>query len=87
MSDRLARTIELLERLVAFDTVSSKTNLPLIEFVEEYYREHGISATRVPNDDGSKTSLFATIGPTSDGMTGGIGLSAHTDVVPVEGQD
>ena len=54
---------ELLARLVAFDTTSHKTNIPLIEFVEAYLAEHGIASQRVPTADGLKSSLFATIGP------------------------
>jgi acetylornithine deacetylase len=74
---------ELLARLVAFDTTSSKTNIPLIEFVEAYLAGHGIASRRVPPADGQKASLFASIGP---GDTGGVALSGHTDVVPVAGQ-
>jgi acetylornithine deacetylase len=74
---------ELLARLVAFDTTSAKTNIPLIAFVESYLAEHGIASHRVPTPDGQKASLFATIG--ADGE-GGLGLSGHTDVVPVRGQ-
>ncbi len=77
-------TIELLERLVAFDTTSSRSNLPLIEFVETYLADHGISSRRIPDADGTKANLLATIGPTD---IPGIILSGHTDVVPVEGQD
>jgi acetylornithine deacetylase len=83
MSDRLTLTKELLGRLVAFDTTSSKSNLGLISFVEGYLEGFGIKSHRVPNADGLKSSLFATIGPSG---VGGIGLSGHTDVVPVAGQ-
>jgi acetylornithine deacetylase len=83
MSASLAHAKELLARLVAFDTTSHKTNIPLIEFVEAYLAEHGIASRRVPTADGLKSSLFATIG---DGDTGGIALSGHTDVVPVASQ-
>ncbi len=79
-----ATAISLLAELVAFDTVSSKTNLPLIERVEAYLRDLGIEAVRVPDRAGDKAALFATIGPAGDG---GIVLSGHTDVVPVKGQD
>jgi acetylornithine deacetylase len=74
---------ELLARLVAFDTTSHKTNIPLIRFVEDYLAGHGVESTRVPTADGEKSSLFATIGPSD---TGGLALSGHTDVVPVDGQ-
>ena len=80
----LATAKELLARLVAFDTTSHKTNIPLIEFVEDYLAGHGIDSQRVPTADGLKASLFATIGPAGDG---GIALSGHTDVVPVTSQN
>jgi acetylornithine deacetylase len=76
-------TQELLERLVAFPTVSRDSNLPLIEFVQDYLKQHGIAATLVPNDDGTKANLYATMGPHKPG---GVVLSGHTDVVPVDGQ-
>src|SRR5262245_39451097 len=81
---KLSTAKELLAKLVAFDTTSAKTNIPLIEFVEAYLARHGISSRRVPTADGAKASLFATIGPSE---TGGIALSGHTDVVPVAGQN
>lgn len=74
----------MLEKLVAFDTTSAKTNIPLIEFVESYLASHGIESRRVPTGDGLKSSLHAVIGP--EGRPG-IGLSGHTDVVPVTGQN
>ncbi|QKP78890.1 acetylornithine deacetylase [Methyloligella sp. GL2] len=74
---------ELLAQLVAYDTTSAKSNLPLIGFVREYLEAHGVRSHLIPSEDGHKASLFATIGP--EGV-GGIGLSAHSDCVPVEGQ-
>jgi acetylornithine deacetylase len=82
-SDALSRALQLIERLVGFDTESSKSNLPLIEFVEDYLRQLSVPFERVPNADGNKAAIFATVGPMSDG---GIVLSGHTDVVPVAGQ-
>jgi acetylornithine deacetylase len=82
-SDSLSRALPLIERLVGFDTESSKSNLPLIEFVENYLGRLNVPFVRVPNADGNKAALFATIGPMNDG---GILLSGHTDVVPVAGQ-
>ncbi|MDZ4840800.1 MAG: acetylornithine deacetylase [Hyphomicrobium aestuarii] len=76
-------TLELLERLVAFDTTSHKSNLPLIRFVEDYLAQNRIASHLVPTPDGTKASLFATIGPAG---VPGVALSAHTDVVPVDGQ-
>ena len=75
--------LEMLARLVAFDTESAKSNLPLIAFVEEYLSGWGVPFERVPSRDGTKAALYATIGPSD---RGGVLLSGHTDVVPVAGQ-
>lgn len=75
--------IELLKKLVAFDSVSRNPNLPVIEFIESYLKKHGVTYTRVPSPDGSKSNLLARIGPEA---AGGLVLSGHTDVVPVDGQ-
>jgi acetylornithine deacetylase len=74
---------ELLERLVALDTTSAKSNLALIDFVRGYLDGQGVTSTLTPSADGTKASLFATVGAKGDG---GIGLSGHSDCVPVEGQ-
>ena len=75
---------QLLDQLVAFPTVSSDTNLPLIHFVRDYFAEHGIDSIIIPNIDGAKAGLIAQVGPN---VAGGVAVSAHSDVVPVEGQD
>ena len=75
---------QLLDRLVAFPSVSSDTNLPLIYFVRDYFSQHGIDSHVLLNEDGSKAGLIAQVGPD---LPGGVALSAHSDVVPVEGQD
>ena len=80
---RLAEAKALLERLVAFESVSDVSNLAVIDFVEGYLRGHGLDSRRAPNGAGDKAAILATIGPRVDG---GIVLSGHTDVVPVEGQ-
>jgi acetylornithine deacetylase len=80
---RLAAALDMLEGLISFDTVSSKSNLELVAFVEDYLKSLGIAYLKVPNSTGDKAALFATIGPNRDG---GVVLSGHTDVVPVEGQ-
>ena len=74
---------ELLARLVAFDTTSYRSNLGIIAFIEDYLSQHGVASRRVVSDDGEKSSLYATIGPDDEG---GVALSGHTDVVPVDGQ-
>jgi acetylornithine deacetylase len=75
--------LDMLARLVAFDTESSKSNLALIDFVADYLAGWDIPHVRVPNADGTKAAIFATVGPTD---RGGVVLSGHTDVVPVAGQ-
>jgi acetylornithine deacetylase len=84
MNDEIqTKAMALLERLMSFETESDKTNLPLIDFVEDYLRGEGVAVLRAPNAAGDKAALLATIGPAADG---GTVLSGHTDVVPVEGQ-
>jgi acetylornithine deacetylase len=61
-------TQKLLDRLGAFPTVSRDTNLPLIACVQDDLKPYGLAATRVPNDDGTKTNLYATIGPNTPGI-------------------
>ena len=75
---------DILGRLVAFPTVSHDSNLPLIDWVEGYLAGHGITAHRHWNEDRQKAALFAHVGPE---VSGGVVLSGHTDVVPVEGQE
>ncbi|HEY4029007.1 MAG TPA: acetylornithine deacetylase [Caulobacteraceae bacterium] len=77
------RSIDILAKLVAFDTTSRGSNLALITFVEAQLATMGVTGRRVPNGDGTKSNLFATLGPA---VEGGIVLSGHTDVVPVDGQ-
>ena len=80
----LSSTLATLERLVAFDTVSSRSNLALIEWVANRLDDHGIKAYVQPGDEPGKANLFATIGPA---YRPGVMLSGHSDVVPVAGQD
>lgn len=81
--DLTPAALEILERLIAFDTTSRASNLALIEWVEAYLDGHGVPHRRVPNAEGTKSNLMATIGPA---IEGGVVLSGHTDVVPVDGQ-
>jgi len=76
-------SIEMIERLVGFDTTSSKSNLALIGFVADYLDGHGVAWRRTTDDAGGKANLFATLGPN---RPGGVVLSGHSDVVPVTGQ-
>ncbi len=75
---------DILARLISFATVSRESNLPLIDWVEEWLDAQGIAAHRVWNDDRTKAGLYAHVGPE---VEGGVILSGHTDVVPVDGQD
>ena len=75
---------EMIARLVGFDTTSRDSNLALIDFAEDYLTSYGATTRRTYDDEGRKANLFATIGPDE---AGGVVLSGHTDVVPVDGQD
>lgn len=75
---------ELMDKLISFPTVSRDSNLALVDFVESYLTGLGVDSVRVPNADGTKAALYAHVGPMVDG---GVVLSGHTDVVPVDGQD
>lgn len=86
MSQATPKPVELLERLIAFDTTSRNSNLDLIDFVQDYLENHHIESTLVTSDDEKKANLFASLGPDA-GAGGGVALSGHTDVVPVDGQD
>jgi acetylornithine deacetylase len=81
---RAERIRELLANLIAFDTVSDRSNLPLISYIEQYLASFGIGARRISDETGQKAALWVTIGP--EGRPGMV-LSGHTDVVPVAGQD
>ncbi|MCZ8105067.1 MAG: acetylornithine deacetylase [Burkholderiales bacterium] len=74
---------EMLRRLVSFDTTSRNSNLALIEDVRNYLAAQDVPSILIPNDEGTKANLLATIGPL---VPGGIVLSGHTDVVPIDGQ-
>ena len=79
MLDRTA----ILERLIGFETVSDRSNLELIAFVESWLGQHGVASTRSYDASGEKANLLATIGPAAEG---GLVLSGHTDVVPARNQ-
>ncbi|MEW2911281.1 acetylornithine deacetylase [Leisingera sp. JC11] len=79
----MTATLDILERLTGFDTVSRNSNLELAAYVEGFLVERGFAVMRLPSQDGSKTGLYAEKGPAGQGVL----LSAHTDVVPVDGQD
>ena len=78
------KSAEILADLIAFDTVSRNSNMELMRYVANRLQEAGIVAQLIPNRDGSKANLLATVGPAD---IGGVMLSGHTDVVPVDGQN
>jgi acetylornithine deacetylase len=84
MSESVSAATELLARLVSFPTVSRDSNLALIDWVEDYLSGMGGRCRRTWNEDRTKANLFAAFGPDEPG---GVVLSGHTDVVPVDGQD
>jgi len=75
---------EMLEKLVSIPTVSRDSNLPIVDFIQEYLASHGVDSHRVYDPTGLKASIYANVGPL---VEGGVILSGHTDVVPVDGQD
>ena len=77
-------SIEILKKLVSFDTTSFKSNLDLIKFIENYLNDLNIKSELIYDETKNKANLFATIGPD---LQGGIVLSGHTDVVPITKQN
>jgi len=73
----------VLERLVSFDTTSRNSNLALINYIAGLFKQHDIESVLLENKDKSKANLYASVGPMNKG---GVMLSGHTDVVPVDGQ-
>lgn len=78
------QSIDILGKLVGFDTTSRNSNLPCIAWIEDYLSSHGVRSERVVDPTGTKANLWATIGPAD---VPGYVLSGHTDVVPVDGQE
>jgi acetylornithine deacetylase len=79
-------SVAMIRKLVGFPTVSRESNLDLIDFVREYLKPYDADVRLTFDDDKRKANLFATLGPRTGGVDGGIVLSGHTDVVPVQGQ-
>lgn len=75
---------EILTQLVSFPVLGGESNLSILNYIKSYLEAHQVAYQLVPNEDGSKASLHARIGPAVDG---GVILSGHMDVVPVAGQD
>ena len=84
MQNAVETTVSILEKLVSFKSLSGQTNLDLISYVLDYLDGCGIQSELSHDETGLRANLFATIGPKADG---GVALSGHTDVVPVDGQN
>lgn len=82
--DLQIQAIEHLQKLVAFETVSRNSNLNLIDWFDEYCQSYGARTKRIFNENGDKANLIVAIGPQIDG---GIALSGHSDVVPIDDQE
>lgn len=76
--------LEILRKLISFPVLGGQSNLSIITWIQTYIESYGVTTHLVPNNEGNKASLHCRIGPAVDG---GVILSGHTDVVPVEGQD
>ena len=76
-------SLDVLDRLVAFETVSDRSNLDMIAYIDDFLRSRGFRVQRIADAEEEKAGLFAEIGPSVDG---GLLLSAHSDVVPAAGQ-
>ncbi len=80
----MTQTLDILDRLIGFNTVSANSNLEIITYIEDFLATRGFEVTRVPDETGQKAGIYASLGPREGA---GVLLSAHTDVVPVEGQN
>ncbi len=78
------KTLEILDKLIAFPTVSADSNLAIIDYVQDYLKTRGFETYHIPDNTGLKAGLFARIGPSDKA---GVMLSGHTDVVPTTGQN
>ena len=80
----MTNSLAILNRLISFDTVSHRSNLSLINYVEDYLRARNFRLHKIEDSKQDKAALYAEIGPQTEG---GILLSAHSDVVPVADQE
>ena len=83
MAGKQYNSVEMIKKLVSFDTTSRVSNLELIDFVADYLSALGVESHLIHDESGEKANLYATIGPRD---VPGIVLSGHTAVVPVDGQ-
>jgi len=81
--DLLSNASQILQELIAFDTTSRRSNMEIVDYIQSYLDEYGVASRLTFDHSGKKANLWATIGPAT---TGGVVLSGHLDVVPVDGQ-
>ena len=81
---QITKTKEILKKLISYDVLGGQSNLEIIQYITSILDAHKVDYHFVPNENNTKKSLFCRIGPAVDG---GLILSGHTDVVPVEGQE
>lgn len=79
-------SLDWIERLIRIPTISGDSNLELIEVIEQEFARHGVQTHRSLSDDRTRANLFATLPDCHGNTSGGVVISGHTDVVPVEGQ-
>ena len=85
MNDQaLTKTLDILKELISFETVALTSNLDLITYAEKYLSDLGAKVSLTHSPDGERANLFASFGPE---INGGIVLSGHSDVVPVNAND
>ncbi|MBT6416825.1 acetylornithine deacetylase [Candidatus Puniceispirillum sp.] len=78
------QTVNILDDLIGFASVSRDPNRMLIDYVADKLASHGVNPVIIPDESGKKANLYAVTGPNIDG---GVMLSGHTDVVPIDGQN
>ncbi len=83
MTNTFKNTVDILQQLVSFDSISGRPTHDIISYISNYLKDQGIESTLSYDEAGDRANIFASIGPHVDG---GVVLSGHTDVVPVEGQ-
>lgn len=79
--------LDWLTKLVAIDSTSRGSNLPVIDLIADHARSLGLEPRLFPTDDGSKANMIVSVPDASGSIDGGILLSGHTDCVPVDGQN
>jgi acetylornithine deacetylase len=64
----MSHTLEILDRLIRFNSVSANSNFPIIDYIEEFLRARGFAVHQLPDETGQKAGIFASLGPAGPGM-------------------